>query len=67
MNELVLKLINQGKEWLTEEYGFYEGLTTGMEIEEDFNKGDIEENLKQYKEIKSFWWDGEYTLFMEFN
>ena len=70
---LAKKYIKLGQEFLTQEYGSYEGRTTGMDVDEDTNDELYRESLKKEilkdESIEKCWWATEtygYTLWLEF-
>ena len=70
---LAKKYIKLGQEFLTQEYGSYEGKTTGMDVDEDTNDEWYRESLKKEilkdESIEKCWWVTEtygHTLWLEF-
>lgn len=70
---LAKKYIKWGQEFLTQEYGSYEGKTTGMDVDEDTNDEWYRDSLKKEilkdKSISQCWWVNEtygHTLWLEF-
>lgn len=70
---LAQKYIKCGKEFLTQEYGSYEGRLTGMDVDEDTNNEWYRDSLKKEilkdKSISQCYWVNEtygHTLWLEF-
>ena len=70
---LAKKYIQSGHEFLTQEYGSYEGRITGLELDEDTNDEWYRDSLKKEilkdKSISKCWWVNEtygHTLWLEF-
>ena len=67
------KYIKWGQEFLTQEYGSYEGKTTGMDVDEDTNDEWYRDSLKKQilkdKTVSQCWWVNEtygHTLWLKF-
>lgn len=76
-SQLAHNYIQSSKDWLIEEYGKYEGYTTGMDINEDSNNKDIRDSLQKEIErdnsVSKVWWEKEnygenygYVLWIKF-